>query len=144
MFGMSRSLLLRRLAGLLRPHLCKRLHLLIALLLSLRQALNHLVLRGRSDGTRRNELGKTGQRLEHCLAGIRAGADLRQNFLKLLNDEPQPLQSSRLIASIRCRLRCGSLPERRRLLRLGWINGWGCDGHELLALVLALTVVREH
>jgi len=129
---------------LLRTALLRQnLHLLIALLLRLRHPFELLLLRGRRDRAGRDELGKAGQRLEHRLPDIRSSADLRQNFLELLNDKPQPLQTSRLITAIRRRLRCRRLAERRLLLRLGWISGRGCFGH-LLALVLALAIALDH
>jgi hypothetical protein len=119
----------------------QKLHLLVTLHLVLLHALNLLILRGRCNRAWRHELGKTGQRFENRLTNIRSSADLRQDFLQLLNYKPQPLQTSRLITSIRRRLRCGSLTERRLLLRLGWINGWGWH---LLALVFAPTIALDH
>ena len=125
-----------------RALLLKRLHLLIALLLRLRHALKLLALGGRRDRAGRYEFGEAGEGFQNRLAGVGIGAELRKDFLKLLNDKPQPLQPGRLVPAIRRRLRGSRLPERR-LLRLGWISGRGGWGH-LLALVFPTTVVRDH
>jgi hypothetical protein len=127
------------LLALLREHL----HLLIALLLSLRHALQLLSLTGGGNRTGRHELRKTGQRLEHCLPYVRSSAHLREHFLKLLNDEPQPLQSSSLEAAIRRRLRCTRLTEGRSGLLTCWIWISGRGWH-LLALVFAPTIAFQH
>ena len=85
---MRLALLATLLSGAL---LRQKLHLLIALHLVLLHALNLLILRGRRYRAWRDELGQASQCLEHRLSGIRSSADLRQDFLQLLNYKPQPL-----------------------------------------------------
>jgi hypothetical protein len=115
MFGMSRCLWLLLLLWilLLLTLLREHLHLLIALLLRLRHTFQLLPLAGRGNRTGRHELRKTGQRLEHRLPHVRPGANLREDFLELLDDETQPLQTGSLVATVRRRLRCTRLTEGR-------------------------------
>ena len=145
MFGMSRCLWLLLLLWilLLLTLLREHLHLLITLLLRLRHTFQLLALAGGSNRAGRHELRKTGQRLEHRLPRVRPGANLREDFLELLDDEPQPLQPGSLVTAIRRRLRCTRLAEGRSGWRScrTWISGWGWH---LLALVFAPTIAFQH